>query len=169
MSGPGAVPPAAVVPATVSTVGRRLRLLLALLAGVVLVVTAVVVLTLPSTTNTVVDYGVVDQAALAGLGMLLAVGVLLLGRSRVDADASGVRVRNLLVHHDLPWQSVRAVRFERRSAWGSLALENGDEVSLLGLQAVDGAGRVLAVEGLRALHAAARAKDPVRPPLLYDD
>lgn len=168
MSGPGAVPPAAVVPATVSAVARRLRLLLAVLAGVVLAVTAFVVLTLPSTTNTVVDYGVVDQIALAGLGILLAVGVLLLGRSRVDADSSGVRVRNLLVHHDLPWQSVRAVRFERKSAWGSLALENGDEVSLLGLQAVDGEYAAHAVEGLRALHAAARANDPVRPPLLYD-
>jgi hypothetical protein len=169
MSGPGAVPPAAVVPATVSAVARRLRLLLALLAGVVLVVTAVVVLTLPSTTNTVVDYGVVDQAALGGLGILLAVGVLFLGRSRVDADASGVRVRNLLIHHELAWQSVRAVRFERKSAWGSLALENGDEVSLLGLQAVDGEYAARAVEGLRALHAAARANDPVRPPLLYDE
>ncbi|RBY74561.1 PH domain-containing protein [Blastococcus sp. TF02-09] len=169
MSGPGAVPPAAVVPTTVSAVARRLQLLLALVAGVVLVVTAVVVLTLPSTTNTVVAYGVVDQAALAGLGILLAVGVLLLGRSRVDADASGVRVRNLLVRHDLPWQSVRAVRFERKSAWGSLALENGDEVSLLGLQAVDGEYAARAVEGLRALHAAARANDPVRPPLLYDN
>jgi hypothetical protein len=150
-------------------VARRLRQLLALLAGVVLAVTAFVVLTLPSTTNTVVDYGVVDQVALAGLGILLAMGVLLLGRSRVDADASGVRVRNLLVHHQLPWLSVRAVRFERKSPWGSLALENGDEVSLLGLQAVDGEYAVRAVEGLRALHAAARANDPVRPPLLYDN
>ncbi|SDF84264.1 PH domain-containing protein [Blastococcus aurantiacus] len=169
MSGPGAVPPTAVVPVTVTAVARRLQLLLALLAAVVLAVTAVVVLTLPSTTNTVVDYGVVDQVALAGLGILLAVGVLLLGRSRVDADASGIRVRNLLVHHELPWQSVRAVRFERKSAWGSLALENGDEVSLLGLQAVDGEYAARAVEGLRALHAAARANDPVRPPLLYDN
>lgn len=169
MSGPGAVPPATAVPATVSAVARRFRLLLALLAGVVLVVTAVVVLTLPSTTNTVVDYGVTDQVALAGLGILLAVGVLLLGRSRVDADASGVRVRNLVVHHELPWQSVRAVRFERKSAWGSLTLENGDEVSLLGLQAVDGEYAARAVEGLRSLHAAARANDPVRPPLLYDN
>ena len=118
--------------------------------------------------TTLIHGHVVDQAALAGLGILLAVGVLLLCRSRVDADASGVRVRNLLIHHDLPWQSVRAVRFERKSAWGSLALENGDEVSLLGLQAVDGEYAARAVEGLRALHAAARANDPVRPPLLYD-
>lgn len=161
--------PAPTVPAVVTAVPRRLRLLLLLLAGVVLVVAAVVALSLPSTTNTVVEYGIVDQIAIAGLGLVLAVGVLFLGRSRVDADASGVRVRNLLVRHELPWQSVQAVRFERKSAWGSLALENGDEVSLLGLQAVDGEHAARAVEGLRALHAAARASDPVPPPLLYDN
>ncbi len=161
--------PAPTVPVAVTAVPRRLRLLLVVLAGVVLLVAAVVAMSLPSTTNTVVNYGVVDQVAIAGLGVMLAVGVIFLGRSRVDADASGVRVRNLVIRHELPWQSVRAVRFERKSAWGSLALENGDEVSLLGLQAVDGESAARAVEGLRALHAAARANDPVRPPLLYDN
>ncbi len=165
MSGPGT----ATTPTTIAAVPRRLRLLLALLAAGVLAVMAFVVVTLPSTTNTVVDYGLGDQIALGGVGLVVAAGVLVLGRSRVDADESGVRVRNLFVSHTLPWQSVRAVRFERKSAWASLALENGDELSLLGLQAVDGDYALRAVEGLRALHAAARAKDPVRPPLLYDD
>jgi hypothetical protein len=161
--------PAAVTPTAVSAVPRRLRLLLAGLAGVVLAVAAFVVLTLPATTNSVVDYGVGDQIALGGVGVLLAVGVLLLGRSRVDADASGVRVRNLLARHELPWSSVRAVRFDRKSAWGSLALENGDEISMLGLQVSDGESAARAIEGMRALHAAARADDPVPPPLLYDN
>ena len=154
---------------TVSAVPRRLRWLLVALAGVVLAVTVVVALSLPSTTNTVVSYGLVDQIAVGGLGLLLAVGVVLLGRSRLDADAGGIRVRNLVVRHQVPWTAVRAVRFERSSAWGALLLENGDEISLHALQAVDGEHAVRAVEGLRALHAAARANDPVRPPLLYDD
>ncbi|MGY2085931.1 PH domain-containing protein [Blastococcus sp. SYSU DS0539] len=157
------------VVSTVSAVPRRMRLLLAVLAVVVVVVMVLVALSLPSTTNTVIDYGVVDQAAMVGLGLVLGAGVVFLGRSRLDADAGGIRVRNLVVHHQLPWTAVRAVRFERSSAWGSLLLENGDEISLHALQAVDGEAAVRAVEGLRALHAAARAKDPVRPPLLYDD
>ncbi|SEL92874.1 PH domain-containing protein [Blastococcus sp. DSM 46786] len=153
----------------VSAVPHRLRLLLAVLAGVIAVVGLLVALSLPSTENTVVAYGPVDQIAIAGLGLVLAAGVLALGRSRVDADGHGIHVRNLLVHHRLPWTAVRAVRFERTSAWGSLALENGDEISLHALQAADGERTVRAVEDLRALHAAARANDPVRPPLLYDD
>ncbi len=146
-----------------------MRLVLAALGVVVVAVMVVVAAGLKETTNTVVTYRTSDQFAIVGLGLALAAGLVFLGRSRVDADAAGVRVRNVVVHHELPWQAVRAVRFERKSAWASLVLENGDEVSLLAVQAVDKEHAVRAVERLRALRAAARANDPVPPPLLYDD
>jgi cytochrome c biogenesis protein CcdA len=146
-----------------------MRLVLALAGAVVVAVMVVVAAGLKETTNTVVTYRTSDQFAMVGLGLVIAAGLLFLGRSRVDADATGVRVRNVVVHHELPWQAVRAVRFERKSAWASLLLENGDEVSLLAVQAVDGEHAVRAVEGLRALRTAARASDPVPPPLLYDN
>jgi hypothetical protein len=145
-----------------------MRLLCAVLGLVVVAVAGVVAATLKDTTNTVVTYRTSDQVAIVGLGLVLAAGMVFLGRSRVDADAEGVHVRNLVVHHQLPWQAVRAVRFERKSPWASLLLENGDEISLLAVQAVDEEHAVRAVAGLRALHAAARANDPVPPPLLYD-
>jgi cytochrome c biogenesis protein CcdA len=146
-----------------------MRLLLAVLGLVVVAVMVFVAAGLKETTNTVVTYRTSDQVAMAGLGLVLAAGILFLGRSRVDADADGVRVRNVVVRHELPWQAVRAVRFDRKSAWASLLLENDDEISILAVQAVDKEHAVRAVEGLRALHAAARAKDPVPPPLLYDN
>ena len=146
-----------------------MRLALALAGAVVVAVMVVVAAGLKETTNTVVTYRTSDQFAIVGLGLVIAAGLVFLGRSRVDADATGVRVRNVVVHHELPWQAVRAVRFERKSAWASLLLENGDEVSLLAVQAVDKEHAVRAVEGLRALRTAARASDPVPPPLLYDN
>jgi hypothetical protein len=146
-----------------------MRLALALAGAVVVAVMVVVAAGLKETTNTVVTYRTSDQLAIVGLGLVLAAGLVFLGRSRVDADAAGVRVRNVVVHHELPWQAVRAVRFDRKSAWASLVLENGDEVSLLAVQAVDKEHAVRAVEGLRALRTAARASDPVPPPLLYDN
>ncbi|TQN43191.1 PH (Pleckstrin Homology) domain-containing protein [Blastococcus colisei] len=152
-----------------SAVPRRMRLLLAVLAAVVVGVMVFVALGLKETTNTVVTYRTSDQVAIIGIGLVLAAGVLFLGRSRVDADDEGVRVRNVVVHHQLSWQAVRAVRFDRKSAWASLLLENGDEVSLLAVQAMDKEHAVRAVEGLRALRDAARANDPVPPPLLYDN
>ena len=152
-----------------SVVPRLMRLLLAAAGVVVVAVMAVVAAGLKETTNTVVTYRTSDQVAMLGIGLVLAAGLLFLGRSRVDGDAGGVRVRNVVIQHELPWQAVRAVRFERKSAWASLLLENGDEISLLAVQAVDKERAVAAVEGLRALHAAARATDPVPPPLLYDN
>jgi len=146
-----------------------MRLALALAGVVVVAVMVVVAAGLKETTNTVVTYRTSDQFAIVGLGLVIAAGLVFLGRSRVDADAAGVRVRNVVVHHELPWQAVRAVRFERKSAWASLVLENGDEVSLLAVQAVDKEHAVRAVEGLRELRTAARASDPVPPPLLYDN
>ena len=48
-------------------------------------------------------------------------------------------------------------------------LRNGDEVALFAVQAVDSERAVRAVEGLRALLAAAQAQEPAPPPLLYDN
>jgi hypothetical protein len=129
----------------------------------------VVALTLTSSSTGVVQFGRADQFAIAGLGLVLGGSLLALGRSRVDADAEGIRWRNVAVQHELPWSAVRAVAFDRKSAWASLRLENDDEVSLLAVQAVDKERAVAAVEGLRALRAAARANDPAPPPLLYPD
>ena len=136
-------------------------------------VMVVVALALPTTTNTVVNYGAWDQVAMIGLGLLLGAGILLLGRSRVDADADGIRVRNILGQHSLPWTAVKAVRFDRNSAWASLLLTNDDELALLAVQAGDKMRAVHAVEGLRGLLGAAQAveaaRQPAKPPLLYDD
>ena len=99
-----------------------MRLALAVVGVVVVAVMVVVAAGLKDTANTVVTYRTSDQLAIVGLGLVLAAGLLFLGRSRVDADAEGVRIRNVVVHHELPWQAVRAVRFERKSAWASLLL-----------------------------------------------
>jgi hypothetical protein len=80
-----------------------------------------------------------------------------------------VRVRNVFLRHELPWTAVRSVRFDRHSPWASLLLTNGDEISLLAVQAADKEHAVSAVDGLRALLAAAKAAEPAPLPLLYDN
>ncbi|MGY1773323.1 PH domain-containing protein [Blastococcus sp. SYSU D00813] len=156
-------------PAAVSAVPRRLRTVCALGAAVVVAAMAVVGLLLPDSSTGVVQFGWADQVAIIGVGVCLGAGILTMGRSRVDADATGVRVRNLFVRHELPWAAVRSVRFDRHSSWASLLLTNGDEVSMLAVQAADKEHAVRAVEGLRALLAQARAAEPAPLPLLYDD
>jgi hypothetical protein len=163
----GAVPPA--VTATVTAVPRRMRSVCAAVAAVVLLVMVVVGLLLKSSSTGVVSFHTSDQIAMIVLGLLLAAGILLLGRPRVDADDDGARVRNILGSHHLPWSAVRSVRFERKSSWATLLLVTGEEVAVLAVQSADGERAVAAVEGLRALLAAHRPPEPPRPPLLYDN
>ena len=156
----------------VSAVPRRMRLVCAVVAAVVVGVMVVVGVLLKSTANGVVIFRTSDQVAMIGLGLVLGAGILLLGRSRVDADAEGVRIRNIVGTHTIPWTAVRAVRFERSSSWATLALTNDDEIAVLAVQAVDGMRAVEAVEGLRRLLAASQAAERAkRPdvPLMYDD
>ncbi len=157
-------------PRPVSAVPRRLRLICALAAAAVVAVMTVVAVLLKSSTTGVVAFHTADQVAMVVLGLALGGGVLTLARPRVDADAAGVRVRNVLATHEVPWSVVRAVRFDRHSPWASLLLTNGDELAVLAVQAADQGRAVDAVEGLRALLTAATpAEDPTtRTPLLYE-
>jgi uncharacterized membrane protein len=147
-------------PATVSAVPRRLRVVCAVCAAVVVSAMVTVGLLLKQSSTGVVTFGTVDQVAIIGLGVVIGAGILAFGRSRVDADAEGIRVRNIAVRHELPWTAVTAVRFDRNSAWATLRLTNDDEISVLALQAGDKERAADAVEGLRALLAASRAGEP---------
>lgn len=146
-----------------------MRLVCGAVAAVVVVVMVVVAVLLKSSSTGTVSFHTADQVAMIVLGLVIGGAILLLGRARVDADADGVRVRNILATHRLPWDLVRAVRFEHSSAWASLALTNGDELSVLAVQAADGERAAEAVEGLRALLEASRPTPPPSVPLLYDD
>lgn len=92
-----------------------------------------------------------DQAAMVGLGVLMALGVLLFTRPRVWADRRGIKVRNLLASYDVPWEIVRGVRFNDSSPWASLDLADDDTVALMAIQRSDHAASLTAVRGLRAL------------------
>lgn len=92
-----------------------------------------------------------DQAAMIGLGMVFAAGILTFTRPRLQADASGVRIRNIVGGYHLPWQVIRAVRFERGAAWVSLELADDDLVPVHAIQRVDRQHAVDACRALRAL------------------
>jgi hypothetical protein len=156
-------------PRPVSAVPRRLRISCACAAVVIVAVMTVVAVLLKSSRTGVVAFQTADQVAMVGLGLAFAAGVLFVARPRVDADAAGVRVRNIVGTYQLPWTLVQAVGFDRHSPWATLVLTNGEEVAVLAVQAADGERAVAAVEGLRALRAAgAPVDDTPRTPLLYE-
>jgi hypothetical protein len=99
-------------------------------------------------------FGTADRVALVGLGLIGAAALLSLTRPLVEADADGVRVRNVIGDHRLPWGVVRAIRFERGASWATLELQDDDVLGVLAVQAVDKQHAVEAVRALRARHAA---------------
>jgi hypothetical protein len=102
-----------------------------------------------------------DQAAMIGLGLCAAAGILLMTRPRVEADEQGVRVRNIIGSYDLPWDVVRGVTFGRGAPWLTLDLHDDERVAVMAVQMSDKDYAVKAARGLRALHTASRAPSVV--------
>jgi hypothetical protein len=90
------------------------------------------------------------------LGVLVGGAALLLTRPRVEADATGVRVRNVLGWRHFPWQVVASVRMDEGASWASLELQDDDTVGLLAVQSNDGDAAVETVLALRRLLADSR-------------
>lgn len=131
------------------------RVCYAVAAGI-LVMFAVLAVALGSGPEGPAQFRLSDQIAFFGLGVLIALGPLSFTRVRVEADAAGIRVRNLWGEKSLPWQVVRAVRLVDGTPWATLDLYDDDTVSLLAVQSGDGERAVQAVLKLRALLAASR-------------
>ena len=136
---------------------RRLTLVCRSIAAVVVVVFTVVALTLRSAGGAEV-FGRADQVAMVLLGLIIAGAVLGFTRARVEADVTGLRVRNALGEKAVPWEVVREVRLDDGQPWASLELQDDDTLGLLAVQANDGERAVHAVLALRALLRAARAR-----------
>jgi Bacterial PH domain len=134
---------------------RRTTMIARIMAGAVLVIFTVIGVALRGKTDSgtgVFQTG--DQVAMAGLGVLGALGILLFTRPRVEADARGIRVRNVVGGYDVPWEVVRSIRFGRGAPWASLELRDDDMVSVMAVQAADKGYAVATVRALRALLAA---------------
>jgi hypothetical protein len=124
-------------------------------ATAVLVLFVVVAVVLRSS-DTGVRFRAADQVSLVILGVLIAVGLLLLARPRVIADAEGIEVRNVLFNRRFPWALVRRVAFPDGASWARLDLPDDEYIAMLAIQAVDGARAVDAIRKVRALHAASK-------------
>ena len=129
-------------------------------AALVVVVFTVVAVALGGGPPGEAQFRLPDQIAMVTLGVLVALGVLAFTRARVEADATGVRVRNVAGDKHIPWQVVREVRLDDGAPWATLELQDDDTLSLLGIQANDGERAVQAVLGLRALLRESRSVPP---------
>ena len=137
---------------------RRLLVSCRLAATMLIVVFGVLALLLPRGSAGGQVFGLADQIAFFGIGVLLAWAVLQFTRVRVDADADGVVVRGYVGEKALPWGVVAGVRMDSGSPWAVLDLHDDDTVALLAVQANDRVHAVDAVLALRALLTASRER-----------
>lgn len=133
---------------------RRLTTVCRAVAVVVVVVFAVLAVLLPQETSGAQHFGVGDQIAFFGIGVLLAAGVLAFTRPRVRADEGGIWVRNVLGDRYFPWGVVASVDLRDGAPWAQLELHDDDTVGLLGIQSNDGDTAVDIVLALRLLRQA---------------
>jgi hypothetical protein len=137
---------------------QRLRVVCWVSALVIVAVFTLVASALRGGTEGGGTFAAGDQAAMVGLGVLLAAGVLAMSRPRLVADADGLRIRNIVGGYTLPWAVVRSIRFDDHSPWVSLELADDDTVPVMAVQAADKAYAVSAVRRLRALLEAHQAE-----------
>jgi len=136
---------------TVELRPHRLVVVCRVVAAVVVAVFGGLALLLPRGSSDGQQFGVADQVAFFGIGLLLAGAALLLTRARVQADGWGVRVRNVLGERAFPWPVVVGVELADGAPWAQLELRDDETVAVLALQANDGERTVDGVLTLRRL------------------
>lgn len=134
----------------------RRRCIIAATAVVVLFVIAAALLRAGSGRDA---FGTADQVAVAVLGVAIASGIMVPARSRLRVDDAGLWIRNAFGTHQVPWDLVEAIRFERRSPWATLEFADGDVLGIMALRANDGQRTVEALQALRAQLAARHGGD----------
>lgn len=120
--------------------------------AVLLIVAFTVVGLLLRSGDTGVRFGVSDQFAMIGLGVLLAFGAMLWARPRVRADTEYIEVRNVITTRRYSWKLVQQVSFPDGAPWARLELPEDEYVPVMAVQAVDRERAVRAVRTLRELH-----------------
>lgn len=128
---------------------RKLRILSIVLAVVILAAMVTVGLLLKQSNTGAATFRTADQVSMIGLGVIIAGGILILTRPYVRVDGEGLAVRNFGGVKHIPWQVIRSVRFSDSSPWATLELEDDDALTMLAIQAVDGASAAEATEELR--------------------
>ncbi|MEV6640872.1 PH domain-containing protein [Amycolatopsis sp. NPDC051371] len=140
---------------TLLVIRPRRALMVCSVLAVALLAVFVVVAVLLRNGNTGVHFQRSDQAAMIGIGILLACGVMLFAIARVRADAEGIEVRNVLITRRFAWDDVLSVSFPDGASWARLELPDDEYHAVMAVQAVDRARAVEAVRALRKLHRAA--------------
>lgn len=101
--------------------------------------------------STGVYFRTADQLAMAGIGTILALGVLTLTRPRVRVGERGIAVRNILGEKIVDWDLFEGLSFPDGAAWARIELPDDEYMPVMAIQSNDREYAVDTVGRFRAL------------------
>jgi len=110
---------------------RLARVVTLAIAVAVLALTALLVTTMPGLSP-------LDQTGFVLFGVAIAWFCWRQATVAAVPDATGLRVRNLLVTTHVTWAQIVSVRFGQGRPWVQLDLSDGDTLAVMGVQRADG-------------------------------
>lgn len=140
---------------------HRVRVITIVASLILCTVAAVIWLALPAEIRALFTPGQI--LTLLGLLAFLIGAMVAMSSSYVRADGTGLRIRNGLRVHAVPWQRVHKIILRPGDPWALLLLKpvdgrpfeadiDADKRQLMGIQAVDGPVATAAVNELRVRH-----------------
>ena len=96
-------------------------------------------------------YGPGDRIGIAIVALVIAGGLLVLIRPRLDADESGLTVTNFLHRRRVGWAEVVGLDMAPTESWLALDLSDGTSLPVVAVQTADGARFRRSVAELQAL------------------
>jgi Bacterial PH domain len=147
---------------------RRLQLINGAFGLTLLVLAVIGWYALPSTIRALFTFSQLLTLFVILASILFVIGVI--AASYVRADSSGLRLRNGLRTHVIPWSRVHKILLRRGDPWAFVLLRptdgrpfeadlDADKQMLMGIIATEGAAARLAVEELRRRQRRYRADD----------
>ena len=140
---------------------RRVRTIVIISTLAICIVAVIGWLLLPAEIRAL--FPLTHRLALLAIWALLIAIMVALASSYVRADAQGLKIRNVLRVHHVPWGRVHKIILRPGDPWAQLLLKpvdgqpfeadlDADRRSLMGIQAVDGPRATAAVNELRVRH-----------------
>lgn len=93
-----------------------------------------------------------DQIGLIGVGVLMGAAIMVAAaRPRLRVDRTGVQVRNMVGHRDIPWPLIHRITFPEGAQWPLLIMADDESYPIIAIQAMDRQHAVTALRSLREL------------------
>ena len=110
--------------------------------------------------NAGATFGPKDQVGTGLLGVLIALGFLMLTRPRLIADVQSVRMRSFVGgYRTVAWDLVVAVEFPAKARFARLVLPGEEILAIYAVQRLDKEQAIAVMRGLRVLLAESRRLD----------